>query len=869
MVLIQTWLYNLSCLLEGKRGITMRRFLILLVIVLVLLACVPPAIAQNLIRVYYAGIEGGVQTALALSDSVEIVTQIEQADVIVLNGVIPSPADIVARVQEGTGLVLILGSDLSANDLGALFGAQVTIEEHTDPLSLIGMQGADDPALTEIVWTSAPQIRERLALSSALLEPLVVGFEDGSLVLGKMQVGNGHVFVLTPYLDDRNPQFQGWAYFNYLIYHLVSRAAGQMPLSFADYAASPVPHARERLVLFVALGGLLVLAALSFWAVRRYSLAHPEALDRLVVDTGRFEAQEAHTDWEDIGYHRPLGGFLLALMTGLVLFVPLIIYQNLILPVSILPSAQALGIWGRVTQFFNLLWALFDMGTNAAFIKFMAQYRVHDPRQGIKYGQVFVWWQALSGAVQVAMVTAIASTLLPRTTYALYAWSVIVHSLIQIPGFYQVMRHALMGFQRLDRAQTLELALQLIFPIITQPVLVTLMVMWGRAHPVFGGPMGGLLGMGLAAYASEVLTFLLGLWMYRRLGYNARVLFLAHFDWATVRSAFRFGVFEMLGSVMWGLGQAGEILITQLRLVNYAEIWGNWGLAQNFVFAFNVLQTLYNGLMPSISEAISHARKILSQYYSALAYKWGGLISAFIGSVLLAVADRFILGASGPEFVRAAAYSFPLIIWGAIQYPSWVGDNIQLGTNRPYLKSALIAGEQVVRLVLAFFLLERFQINALIIAYFVGLLTKGIVAYLINHRVCYPQRFYVWQSLAAPVLAGAAHYGVLRWFTGLLWQGDQITSVVIFFIGITLSFPLFTFFYGIFGGWDDDQLSELRRAVTLSSFVKPLSWLFWASTAVGAHISPLHGRFPIDIRQAALAEAQSLTKEKVSLVKAD
>lgn len=847
----------------------MRRFLILLTVILVLLICVPPAIAQSLIRVYYAGPEGGVHTSLTLSESFEIVTQIEQADVIVLNGVMPNPSDITNYVQEGTGLVLILGPDLTTDDLKTFFGEHIRVETHTEPLSLVDVQGVDDPALSEIVWTSAPQIRERSTLVDTSLYPLVVGFEDGSLVLGKMQVENGRVFVLAPHLNDLNPQFQGWAYFNYLIYHLVTRAAGQTPVSFADYPASPVPHRQERTVLFAALGGLLALAALAFWAVRRYSLAHPEALDALVVDVSQFEAQEARTDWEDIGYHRPLGGFLLALMTGLVLFVPLIIYQNLILPVYILPSAQALGIWGRVTQFFNLLWALFDMGTNAAFIKFMAQYRVHDPRQGIKYGQVFVWWQALSGAAQVAMVTAVASTLLPHTPYALYAWSVIVHSLIQIPGFYQVMRHALMGFQRLDRAQTLELALQLVFPIITQPVLVTLMVMWGRAHPIFGEPMGGLLGMGLAAYASEVLTFLLGLWMYRRLGYNAKVLFLAHFDWATVKSAFRFGVFEMLGSVMWGLGQAGEILITQLRLVNYAEVWGNWGLAQNFVFAFNVLQTLYNGLMPSISEAISHARKILSQYYSALAYKWGGLISAFIGSVLLAVADRFILGASGPEFVRAATYAIPLIIWGAIQYPSWVGDNVQLGANRPYLKSALIAGEQFVRLVLAFLLLERFQINALIIAYFVGLLTKGIVAYLINHKVCYPQRFYVWQSLVAPVLAGVAHYGVLRWLTGLVWQGDQITSVIIFFIGITLSFPLFNFFYGMFGGWDDDQLSELRRAVPLSSFMKPLSWIFWASTAAGARISPLHGRFPIDIRQAALTEAQSLTKEKVSLVKDD
>ena len=47
--------------------------------------------------------------------------------------------------------------------------------------------------------------------------------------------------------------------------------------------------------------------------------------------------------------------------------------------------------------------------------------------------------------------------------------------------------------------------------------------------------------------------------------------------------------------------------------------------------------------------------------------------------------------------------------------------------------------------------------------------------------------------------------------------------------------------------------------------MRPLAWLFWAATALGARMSPLHGRFPIDIRPAALAEARSLTKERVQL----
>ncbi len=832
---------------------------------LLLLSIVAPAWATNALRVYYAGPEGGVATALALADF-ELVTDPALADVLVLNGIIPDPEALGARVRAGAGLVLILGPDLTAAAVQALLGMPLTLDLQQTPLSLVAVAERDDPLLREIVWTGAPQIRQRYAVTTpvATAFPLVRGYEDDAWVLWTL--ADGRTYVINAFLDEANAPFQSWGYFNYLIYHLVLRAAGQTPLSFADYPVSPVPHARERRLLYLLLAGVLVLAWTVFAFVRRYSRRHPEALDVLVADRRDFATRVVATAWEDIGFHRPLAGFFVALMMGLVLFIPLIIYQNLVLPAYILPSAQALGIWGRVVQFFNVLWLLFDLGTSAAFIKFFAQYRVHDPRRAIQYGQVFVWWQALSGALQVALVTAIAGTFLPHTPYALYTWSVIIHTLIQIPGFYQVMRHGLMGWQRFDYAQILDVALPVLFPIITQPVLVTLMVRWGAAHPGFGWPMGGVLGLGMAAYASELLTFLLGLWLYRRLGYNARLLFLAHFDRNIVKEALRFGVFEMLGSIAWATGQALEILITQTRLVNYNEVWGNWTLAQNFIFAYNVLNTLYANLMSSISEAISHGRRLLSQYYAVMAYKWGGLLSAFIAAVLLAVADRFILGASGPEFVRAAVYAVPLILWGAIQYPSWVGDNIQLGANRPYLKSVLVGAEQAIRIVLALLLLRRYQINALIVAYFVGLLSKDIAAYWVNHRLCFPQRFYLWQSLAAPLLAGAAHYLVLRWLTGLIWQGDQVTSVLIFFIGILPSFPLFAFFYGLCGGWDEDTLGEMREAVTLTGFVRPLAWLFWAASALGSRLSPLHGLFPIAIRSAALEEARSLTQERVTLI---
>lgn len=826
-----------------------------------------PTQPAALTHVYYAGPQDSLYTAIRLNSGFIPGGDLDQAQVIILNGTIPEPAAIRSKVQAGAGLALFCGPQTTAQDLLDLLGLPAEVKLLDSPLSLVEMKGLDDPLLTQIVWNSAPQVRERLELISPIssLIPIVVGFEGGAHVLIQMKVGEGNVFIFTPFLGESNSQFQEWAYFNYFVYHLVERAAGQEPLSFADYPGSPVPHASERLVLLLLLFGVLSVAAVIFFVIRRFSLANPGLLDEIVTNRQEFDTRQAQTRWKDIGFHRPLGGFMLALMLGLVLFIPLIIYQNLILPVYILPSAQALGIWGRVVQFFNFLWLFLDMGTSAAFIKFFAQYRVHDPRKAIQYGQIFVWWQALSGAIQVALVVALAGFMLPRTAYAIYTWSIIIHTFIQIPGFFQVMRNGLMAWQRFDYAQILDLGLALIFPIIVQPVIVSLMVLWGKGHPIFGGATGGLFGLGIAAYAAEALTFILGFWLYKRLGYNTRLLFLAHFDWETIKNAFRFGVFEMLGSFAWAIGQAMEILITQTRLVNYTEIWGNWGLAQNFIYAFNVLQTLFQNLMPSISESISNARRVLSQYYSVMAYKWGGLISAFIASVLLAVADRFILGASGPEFVRAAAYSVPLIIWGAIQYPSWVGDTVQLGANRPYMKAALVAGEQVIRIILAFLLIERYQINALIIAYFVGLFTKNIVAYILNHKLCFPQRFYFWQSLGAPLLAGGAHFLVLRWVTGYIWRGDQITSVLIFLIGILISYPLYAFFYGLFGGWDDDTLAELKQSTELSNFMRPLAHLFWSASALGARLSPLHGLFPITIRDQALEEARHLTDELVEV----
>lgn len=843
----------------------MRKYLIAFLLS-ILFCCVASAMDENdPIHIFYAGPEGAVRTALTLSKDFRIVSMAVEADVLVLNGTVPDPEGMAGMLRSGTGLVLIAGPDLTAESVGELLGAPVTLEQQTDPLSVTAAEGVQDPTAEEIVWNSSPQIRNRAILRGVPMDPIVVGYGDRSPILWSGTVGEGKLFYFAGFLNGTNTQVEDWPYFNYLVYQLASRAGGSPALSFAQYPASPVPHPRERNILFAILGLTLVTAWTIFWFVRRYSLAHPEALDVLVTKKKAFETRQAKTDWEDIGFHRPLGGFLMAMTVIYILVIPWTIYETMILRVYILPSAQAMGIYGRVTQLFALIWVLFDMGTNIAFIKFFSQYRVHDPRRAIKFGQFYVWWQALTGTIQIALVTAFASLWLPQTSYALYAWITIAHCMIQVPGFFYVFRHSLSAWQRFDYAQVIELAVTYVFPILTQPIIVLAMVAWGRAHPAVGASMGGLYGMAIAAYATQILVFLVGYLLYRRLGYSVRVLFLAHFDFATIKEAFRFGVFIMIKSVAYTTGQAVEIIVITAYLVNYNEVWGNWELARSFVVTYGILMMLNNNLIPAISEAVSNARMKLSQYYAVMAHKWGGLVSGFLCATLLAVVNRFILGTTGPEFERAAGYAIPYIIFMALVFPTWAYDTIAEAANRPYLTAILTAFEQISRIVLVLALIQRFQIYALIIAYIIAIMLKNIASSVLVHFYCFPQRYYFWQTLVAPLLAGVVHYLLLHWIAGLIWQGDPLTSVLIFIIGMIPAAPIYYFLYGFFGGWDDDGLDEFRRAVDLANFARPVAWVLWKASSIGARISPLHNRFPITIYAEAVEEAKSLTRERVAL----
>jgi len=282
------------------------------------------------------------------------------------------------------------------------------------------------------------------------------------------------------------------------------------------------------------------------------------------------------------------------------------------------------------------------------------------------------------------------------------------------------------------------------------------------------------------------------------------------------------------------------------------------------IVAYSALGGFYLNLMPAISEAFSRGRLALTRYYIAQGFRYGAWFSAFIASALLGVGDRFVLGGLGEEWVRAAQLIGIMTLWGAVQFPAWLADRVQEGTGRPWMQLIMLVVEQTVRIVLMFLLVPSLQLYGLILAYCVALPLKDVLAWVWNYRAILKFRIHVWQTAIAPVLACLCNTFILRWIGGMIWSPNQLSSMLLFLIGTVGTLPLYSFFSGLFGGWDNSSLQGLAAAARMSPIAKPMGSIIYYPAQLGARFSPAHDRFPIPTQEAQ-QEAALMTAEQVKL----
>ncbi len=791
----------------------------------------------------------------------------------------------------GGGLLILLGPEMMSNSTGFQelgITASNNLIGIGDGNAVTRMVETEHPALN-FDWSSAPPTRNMTRLPALTAESTILLANDtgfgtsGDPLLVETEVGLGKIFTYTPWLmsdedSQTNQQLVLWPYYNYFFYSASTYLAGEETYTYAEWTYSPVPHFNEQLIIGLIVIVLGITTGVSYTRMRRKSREDTEVLSEIERAELLVETEEEISEWEEVGMHRQIGGFLIQFFITLLIIIPRVVLTIMVYPVYILPFPQAAGWYSFSVNLFLGLWTVFDLGTSVALAKYFAEYRISKPEEAIKYAQIFVWFQCITGVVQISIVAFAGSILFPHTYLAHLSYVFIGHSLFQFPGFTLLFVHVFRGMNRIDYQQITQILYYAIFTVVIPYIPILIFRVWGASNPIFGEALGGAIGQAIGYYMGEWLTFVISIYLFKKLGFSATTLFRIDFRSEQVKKALKFGAKWTIGAAAVPLVWFYQMILISTNLLNWSALQGQYQLAWDLAIIVQVVGLFMEGMLGGISEAHSHAKKKLTALYNSLGLKWGAFFTFWLVSGLAAVGSRAILGAAGPEWAYAAELLGFFLVFQVIGFWSWLGDWVFAGAERPGLAASVWILEQVLRAIFMTFLVLTEPVifgiylggmPGIITGYALALVVKDIAVWILVRRYIAAPKFYVWQSYIGPAIAALVNFFILEFIAQMIWvPGDMISSALIFFIAVVPSLYVFAFISGITGTWDKNTLSEFDRASKMVT-MRGVGWLarrFYGAAALGARISPLHDRFPIDIYDEAMKEAKELTREKKQLV---
>ncbi|MHA1167862.1 MAG: lipopolysaccharide biosynthesis protein, partial [Candidatus Hodarchaeales archaeon] len=797
-------------------------------------------------------------------------TDIATADVVVIIDQIPSESELGFIIGNNTSIVVFSGPIITSNEtLLSILGFTSSIQLDVNDRNLIFMTADTESVLVKnIAWNAVPSIENATVIDSVspTAEVLLAGENDEPLI-----IQNCSNFLFTPWTSSNSGEYNNELvqspYFNYALFIINMIATGQ-ELELPDYASwqySPVPHGGEQLMLGLTVLMVFLVTSFSFFYSRKYSLKRPVEIDKRQKEVLESELEEGSVDeWKEIGFHRQLGGFLLQLFIGLIIIIPNALFTTMIFPAFIFPSPQGVGFYQYTLNLFEALWMVFDFGTSVALMKYFAQYRVNEPEKAIRYVQIFIWWQILTGVVQLALISFVGAIIFPHTFLAHLTWVFITHSFIQYPSFFLVFVFFFQGLNRVDLAQVGNILYYAVLNVIFPYTSIFLFRVTLGQNPIFGESLAGAIGYSVGQYFCEWATFIIMASFYKKIGFSMSHLFRVDFGWAELKEALFFGGKFALGNMWVPLVWLWQVLLLSAWLNNYAEQYGYFSLAFTFVRIVQLVGLFVQGLLAAFSESYSHGKENLSKLYITEGLKYSSFFTIFLFSALWATGGEFILGGAGQQWAPAIDLLYPLLIFQLFGFWSWQADWMFAGAGRTGLAAFAWIVEQSLRAVLLVLLIPPMGIMAVPYAYLLPLIVKdALVWFLIRWKISNP-KFYLYQKYIGPAIAGIIFIIIFEIIVGIFWKGDIVTSVLLFFTATLPGLYLFSFLTGLTGSWDDKTLEELRKGTRLAV----LTWLsvpLYKAVYYGSKISPIHGKFPIDIFSAAEAEAKELTLEKVKL----
>ena len=824
---------------------------------------------------------------------------------------------------KGHGLLIVMGPNLTTSnvilDRLNILPGQTTFAVNDFEYNIYDNRSYSVPAISTIAdennhlvktiaWNSAPELINYTQIDAKTnpknKEIVRMTFYNGtlsndSLIFSSSGVSDEsyhNIIVFSGWISEgMNPEYQLWPYFNYLFFNAVQGVANKPIPTYGSWKYSPVPHLTDQIIL-----GMVVLIAgfVSIYFFRKARkrgevtrkkyedlekqeeeyLAKGEIPPVILVEDGsnltikrvqeesRKDEAEAKKKWEEIGFHRQQAGFLQMFFAMMFLIIPQLIVTSFIMPAFIQPHPQATGYYSFTLRFFEAIWVLFDMGTKYAFIKYFAEYRIEQPARAFHYAQIFVWWQFISGLVQIFIFTFMGSMIFTETNYTYLTWIFIAHSLVQYPGIFLVLQFFFQAMQKTDKQMIAFVLQQFLLRLIAQVITVPLFRAIYSNNIMYGSAVGAGIGLVVGQYLGDIILFLITIKWYKDLQFNFTPIFAAEFTKKELVQSLKFGAKMALGEFLVPAIWLLQVVLISLYVPSYAAEQGYFELAWTIASLAFAAALLYEGAFAALTEAHTYKKKTLLNYVTGASMRFGMFWTFFICSALWAIGTYFIIGTAGRGWGRAADMLSLLVFFNLLGPFSWQGDKEFASANRPELAGLAWVVEQASRAILLIILLPRFRVMEVVIySYIISLAIKDILVWILIETKIHKHTWYLWPTFVAPGISAVLSYFLLRSIVNILPIG--IEFVLLLFI---LTFFAFLYVYaslhGFFGGYDNNTLAELNKAVSMVTGVKGLAKLLYKATEFGAKISPLHNKFKIDIFDEYMKEAAELNAIKKNLL---
>nr|MDO8109636.1 lipopolysaccharide biosynthesis protein [Candidatus Sigynarchaeota archaeon] len=595
--------------------------------------------------------------------------------------------------------------------------------------------------------------------------------------------------------------------------------------------------------------------------------------------------------WDSIGFHRVLGGYfydyglsILEMMLGFVLF-PLTI-------LILIPWPEASGYYGVAAGFFATLFNIFDFGTAFSIERFIGEYRVKDPKKMIGFISFYVWWQMLTGLIQVTIVSMFALFFFPGTSLAYASWLFLILSTTQYPGMLGYFKSVIRGLQAFHYDNIIDFFRSNVFDLITSIIFVLLFRWIGANNPAIGELMGLAIGSALGHYLDEFINEALAIWFFNKImkphGFRGRDCFNHRYITPDIVKTCMWWGFQLsLPGMVGGFWGFASLLITIQYMPNYAY----WGPVSGVLGMITRILTIGSklSLTPAIAEAFMNGKKRLAQFYLENAFKWyfviligvAGLLAVFLPHLLTVI---FMI--PGTENYRLAIpFAIPMILSSAFGPIDGYFNEIIVAANHPTAKTIWEIAGQASGFVWHVFCLviigwPLMGLQGIIMQYTFAGFAHWLIYFFIKWLFCefyiFHIKFPVGQAFIAPFLTtvlgilpigylylyGLYYPVLIPGFTalvGLFGVSDPIYIGSLIAAGITLIMALVVFLfavylplYSFFGGWDEFGLLVFRAAYHLTGPSKPLIYLMYKGCERGARLSAklgkwqLHNRFPIE-----------------------